>query len=179
MVLVPAILAAVVAVGPTAPRVDHVASTYDEAACDEALFDDNNSVSLVDSPAYGDDSDGADCHKPSPPPAFLDCNDPLASVWIGDMIGTCDMPKSASPFARLPARLRAERPTLPQHPHSTVGTADDHAPLGIWSHPGSPDPALVSATSFVHSEARLPLGIATTEDPRSPTSPRLDRPPRN
>jgi|GEM_PF-3435414 len=180
MVLAPVILAAVVAAGPAAPRVDHVASTYDEAACDEADL----SVSLVDAadavvmPAYGDDSDHSDCHKPSPPPAFLDCNDPLASVWVGDMIGTCDMPKSASPMARMPARFRAERPTLPLHHHSSVGTSDDHAPLGVSSYAGHSDPALLTEVRFVHSESRLPLGTATENALICPTAPRLDRPPR-
>jgi len=185
MVLVPALLAAVVAAGPAAePR----ASTYDQAACDDTGDEpDRDGLAGIAGIAglhslnalKGEPSDGdADCRQPAPPPAFLDCNDPLASVWVGDMIGTCDMPKSASPLARLPARLRAERPTLPQHRHSTVGTADDHAPLGLWSHPGGPDPALLSSTSFVHSQSRLPLGTPTTEDHLSPTAPRLDRPPR-
>jgi hypothetical protein len=61
-----------------------VASTYDEAACSEA-----EKVRPAD--------DDVNCSEPEPVPAVLDCNDARVSVWLGDMIGSCDMPKSQLP----------------------------------------------------------------------------------
>jgi hypothetical protein len=65
-----------------------VASTYDEAACAE-------------SEKARDDSE-INCSEPEPVPAVLDCNDARISLWLGEMIGSCDMPRS-SPSLR-PAR---------------------------------------------------------------------------
>jgi hypothetical protein len=65
-----------------------VASTYDEATCAEGE-------------KARDDSE-ANCSEPEPVPAVLDCNDARISLWLGEMIGSCDMPRS-SPSLR-PAR---------------------------------------------------------------------------
>src|SRR5262249_13590180 len=96
-----AVLAAVVS---TTPTVDHsgiplgtpsreaprlaplgspmtVASTYDEAACADEKQPDKN--------------DDINCSEPPPVaiPAVLDCNDARVSLWLGEMIGSCDMPR--------------------------------------------------------------------------------------
>src|SRR5258707_11273914 len=72
-----------------------LASTYDQAVCEQA-----------DAPVA--------CASEAPPPAVLDCNDAVASVWVGGMIGSGDMPPAS-------AGLRARAPSEPrvfslQHP---------------------------------------------------------------
>jgi hypothetical protein len=74
-----AVLATVIS-APATP----VASTYDEAACTEA------------EKAHDED---VNCSEPEPVPAVLDCNDARVSLWLGDMIGSCDMPKPQLPGA--------------------------------------------------------------------------------
>jgi hypothetical protein len=64
-----------------------VASTYDEAACTEA-----EKVQLRDE--LGDEPN---CSEPVAVPAVLDCNDARVSLWLGEMIGSCDMPKTQLP----------------------------------------------------------------------------------
>jgi hypothetical protein len=79
-----AVLAVVVSATPTVPTVvapQGVASTYDEAACLEAQ------VEHVDEPEIN-------CSEAPPVlPAVLDCNDARASLWLGEMIGSCEMPR--------------------------------------------------------------------------------------
>ena len=70
-----AVLATVVSSAP-------VASTYDEAACTDVERVHDEEVN---------------CSEPEPVPAVLDCNDARVSLWLGDMIGSCDMPKSQIP----------------------------------------------------------------------------------
>ena len=71
------------------PQPAKVASTYDEAACSDAA----QAAREVNPP----DPD-VNCSEPPPPvPAVLDCNDARVSLWLGDMIGSCDMPKPQMP----------------------------------------------------------------------------------
>lgn len=83
------------ALGAFAPSVRPahapLASTYDEAACaDEALGE---------PPPPPESCEGA---LPLPPvPAIIDCNDPGMSPFVGEMIGSCDMPRAAVPSPSL------------------------------------------------------------------------------
>ena len=83
----------------TPPIQAKVASTYDEAACaDAARPDDVN-------------TDDTNCSEPPPAavPAVLDCNDARVSLWLGEMIGSCDMPRPQPPTGG-PAAVRAAGP---------------------------------------------------------------------
>jgi hypothetical protein len=77
-----------------------VASTYDEAACSDA-----EKARITES--LGDD-DEINCSEPEPVPAVLDCNDARVSLWLGEMIGSCDMPKSQMP-GTVPVMRNAEQ----------------------------------------------------------------------
>jgi hypothetical protein len=97
-----AVLAVAVSAAPGQSPVQ-VASTYDEAACadgDKARPSD----AMMD--------DGSNCSEapPAPVPAVLDCNDARVSLWLGEMIGSCDMPRPQPPTGG-PASLHAGTPS--------------------------------------------------------------------
>jgi hypothetical protein len=72
-----------------------VASTYDEAACSDT------EIARVEPRA-----DETDCSEAPPPvPTVIDCNDARASLWMAEMIGSCDMPRASGPT--LPPTLNA------------------------------------------------------------------------
>jgi hypothetical protein len=91
------------------------ASTYDDAACtsaDDAAGADNVNADVNTdadaeaaardrAPLYeGGAAVEASCSQPAPVPAIIDCSDPRAGRYVDDMIGTCDMPRPASPGSR-------------------------------------------------------------------------------
>lgn len=91
-------------------------------ACDElGLSDEDGEVAARDllrdgeplTPASGFDE--RDCKLPDKAPAVVDCNDTRGSLWVHDMIGTCDMPK---------VRQRGGGHVLPSRdrPHAPVPT---------------------------------------------------------
>src|SRR4051794_4114149 len=70
------------------------ASTYDEAACAASA-----EAQAADS--LGARDDRVNCSEAPPQaavPAVIDCNDPTLDRWVGEMIGSCDMPHPAPPF---------------------------------------------------------------------------------
>jgi hypothetical protein len=78
------------AASPAAPAA-RAASTYDEAACADGEAD-------PPAPAADDDN----CSEPpavAVVPAVIDCNDARASLWVAEMIGSCDMPRPSAPTA--------------------------------------------------------------------------------
>src|SRR3954447_7624424 len=83
-----------------------VASTYDEAACARPSPSDGGGVP----DALAADVVG-NCSEPAPvaAPAIIDCNDPGVSVWVGEMIGSCDMPRPVSPTQVQPTAVRSGR----------------------------------------------------------------------
>ncbi len=93
-----AVLAVVVSASPM-----QAASTYDEAACAEAQAERTARAGSND-----DDGDpDINCSEAPPAiPAVLDCNDARVSVWLGEMIGSCDMPRP-QPLAAGMAAVRA------------------------------------------------------------------------
>src|SRR3954452_15793849 len=86
-------------VAPSAP----VASTYDEVACARPLEEGAQEQALVD--------DVGDCRVPvvAAAPAIIDCNDPGVSIWVGEMIGSCDMPRPIPPTGVQPTAGQGAR----------------------------------------------------------------------
>jgi len=97
---------------PTAAPTAPVASTYDEAACSEA--------------ERGHDED-VNCSEPEPVPAVLDCNDARVSLWLGEMIGSCDMPKPQLPGAVPVLRAATAEQRLCRDGHCGLDAVPLHA----------------------------------------------------
>src|SRR5688572_10166156 len=120
LALVQLVLAAVLGPAPTPSAAQlaarELASTYDEASCAAVQGD---AADGWDRAAIGEDvvviptALANDCPLVAarPAPIAADCNDPLASRWVGDMIGTCDMPRAGGPrpHALRPSRGRDPR----------------------------------------------------------------------
>jgi hypothetical protein len=88
----PLVLAA--ATPAVTPGAGPVASTYDEAACAEGA----EPAAVRAAAQRSDDEAPPNCSEPPPPiTAVIDCNDLRASLWVGAMIGSCDMPRPAGP----------------------------------------------------------------------------------
>jgi hypothetical protein len=82
------VLAGVVSSLPTGK----VASTYDEAACAE-----EKAAREIEGRIINTDNE-PNCSEVVPAvPAVLDCNDARVSLWLGEMMGSCDMPKTQLP----------------------------------------------------------------------------------
>jgi hypothetical protein len=152
------------------PQPAKVASTYDEAACTEA---EKAQAALL---PMRDADPEINCSEPPPPvPAVLDCNDARVSLWLGDMIGSCDMPKSQLPGAVAAVRAGSgseQRLCRDGHcgvdsvPIRAAGRSLDELPLAVNT---SSTPLVLVSTSF---ELQLMLP-SSQEDGR-----RLERPPR-
>jgi hypothetical protein len=94
------VLAGVVSSLSTGPA-GKVASTYDEAACAEEKAARETEGRIINT------ADEPNCSEAPPAvPAVLDCNDARVSLWLGEMIGACDMPKTQLP-GLLPAMRAA------------------------------------------------------------------------
>jgi hypothetical protein len=150
-----AVLATVIST-PAAP----VASTYDEAACAEAEKVHDEDVN---------------CSEPEPVPAVLDCNDARVSLWLGDMIGFCDMPKPQIPGAI--AVVRAPNPELRQCRDGHCGF--DAVPLHATARPLDEVPPIAGTSALAP-----PIFHATSSSLRpllrhsQHGADRLERPPR-
>jgi hypothetical protein len=163
------LLAVAVAPATGAPA----ASTWDEAACDDA-------APAPAAPRLDADAE-PDCSEPPVPiaPAVIDCNDARVSLWVGEMIGSCDMPRVSAPSAalrtpdgsgtgtgpRLCDGIRCHHDSTPLRPAARV--LDDGG-VGILARAAAPEAprdgvALASAFLLRHSQAGRD---------------RLDRPPR-
>lgn len=163
------VVSAATAIAPPA-RAELLASTYDQAACDDAT-----------APA-APDLDGGKCTEPTAPaptPAVIDCNDPGFSQWVGDMIGSCDMPRPTAgptaPAAATPGKghdgdngrscgLFCGRDEIPIQP---AGRSLDEG-----------QPVLHVRHLFQHRLTAAPLVQADEPAPDEPDRPRLERPPR-
>jgi hypothetical protein len=152
---------------PPAP----VASTYDEAACAEAA--------RVEPRALHDD-DGVDCSNPEDlvsAPAVVDCNDQRASRWVGEMIGSCDMPRPLGPSALLVVRA----PGAPGAPRICDGIrcVSDSSPLRPASRAPDPNPyALAGSLQLQLHLVCSPLVEESLLRPCQAARDRLERPPR-
>jgi hypothetical protein len=156
------ILVSVMAAAPSLPaHADALASTYEEAASDPA--DSGECALSVDAEA-------------SVPAAavILDCNDARVNALIGDMIGTCDMPRRNGP--QLPATVRPASGAPQLRPAGARGP--ERCPLR--SPPRANDsPSLVpTRVPLVPALAASPLLVADSPLPRRAEDGRLERPPR-
>jgi hypothetical protein len=167
---------------PAHPKTDvELASTYDQATCatlDGVLADGWDRAAIgEDAPAPQLDDD---CRPQAAPVA--DCNDPQLgkfSPWVGEMIGTCDMPRPhAHPTLRA---LRAHDEHRAQRLLAELASqSDSAAPLGIPAPDHDFSPALLSA-NLAALMAPAPFGVIHFDAPRALRSISLDgllRPPR-
>ena len=153
------------------PAPGPIESTYDEAAC--ALTDKDAGTGA---PALAED--GGRCTEPQPAatPTVIDCNDPDFSVWVGDMIGSCDMPGPSNP-APVPA-VRA-RDDGPLHVCDGLFCGDDTSPMRAAAPSvGDGQPFVLPRLPIHHLLESAPLSVRGEPMPEELTRPRLDRPPR-
>lgn len=155
------------------PPSGPIESTYDEAAC--ALSDKDAGTGV---PALA--ADGGKCTEPQAPaapavPAVIDCNDPDASVWVGDMIGSCDMP-SPTPQPTLAVRAHDDGSS---RSCSGIFCGDDAPPLSAAPTLASDgQPFVVSQLRIGHIVCASPIALRLERTPEELAPPRLERPPR-
>jgi hypothetical protein len=178
LVLVTALSAAApLAAGPNA-------STYDEAACASSRLEEGASAELADllGGAAAEPSSGRACAEPLPPapPVIIDCNDPGVSVWVGEMIGSCDMPRPVPPTQAAPTAVRSAG----RSSHSRVSDgwhASHDSSTPVRSASRVDDDAAFAAVSWL-SVGFWPAFTNVTFDsalaPDQAERPRLERPPR-
>jgi hypothetical protein len=171
---------------PQAPSARELASTYDQATCATVLADGTAGTDGWDRAAIGEDAAqrpaDEDCPVSLSPPrtALADCNDPLASLWLGEMIGTCDMPRGSNlpRPSLLAARSHDERRA--QRLLVEIEARDDgRAPV----RPLTPDrdltPAALASVPSRAPPAARPLALLSTSTPLRSLSHAPDpRPPR-
>jgi hypothetical protein len=152
----------------SAPVRAPLASTYDEAACDG---------SETPAPAPVEE---ARCSEPPPAaPAVIDCNDPLMSKWVGEMIGSCDMPKPAPPTGGPPVLHAARDTGATVRICDTFGCRHESAPLRpIGRELERPDPALATRVTLDPPAGDSALAERAAAIPSDPLPRRLERPPR-
>lgn len=160
-----------------------LASTYDQATCATIHGGDADDW---DRAAIGEDAPAVapvnDCPiaPPRPAPIAADCNDPLASRWLGEMIGTCDMPRGS---AVRPNGLRAAHPRDPRAQRLLVELAtsnDGAAPFVPLAPDREASPAVLAARPRLPTPP--PSGLVAHRDAtpwRSVGREPLLRPPRS
>jgi hypothetical protein len=182
---VTALVGAAPAPALVAPAAGKLASTYDQATC------------ATIHGAESDDWDGAAIGEDSPVPSvteeecsltvvvparLADCNDPLASRWFGEMIGTCDMPRSnGAPRTGLRAAHPEGRRArlLIEIANGDSASPDGASPLAPPADPRSPTPALLPTLPVLAIPSRFVLLFATPAQPlASIAGDTLLRPPR-
>ena len=180
MVLASLPLALSLAVAPVPARAE-LASTYDQATC--ATVDARSQdVDGWDRAAIGEDAPAApqlDECRPLAPPVAADCNDPLVTPWVGEMIGTCDMPRGNVPHPSLRA-VRSHDDHRAQRLLAELSVQNDSAaPLGVPAPERAPSPATVAAAPRLLPP--LPIGVVAFDAPHALRSVSLEgllRPPR-
>jgi hypothetical protein len=149
-------------------------STADDGQCllveDAAAVDAGASVDVVA-------LEPAPCsYEPAwtPAPAIIDCNDVHASIWVGSMIGVCDMPRNLTAPSLLPgpppARgVTCEGPSCTRHhqPLRAVERSDDN-----------PRPILAARLLLLPPLTFSRVRASHAHAPRSVERDRLERPPR-
>jgi hypothetical protein len=136
MVGLPLLLSVALQAGGPAPRA--AIYTGAQPMCDAlGLSDEDGEVAARDLARDGEPmtAAGIDCELPDKPPAVVDCNDARASIWVHEMIGTCDMP-AVFPHAALRAPLPRERGREPAALCEGPSCSRDAVPLRS-AQPGS------------------------------------------
>lgn len=112
-------------------------------------------------------------------PAVIDCNDPGMSVWVAEMIGSCDMPRPPSPAQVRPGAVRPAREPVANRSCDTFRCGAASTPLNITARALDDDlPALLTRATLPDSEGESRV---VEERPLSPADlgrARLERPPR-
>ena len=128
--------------------------------------------------AAADDEAAAGEHACEPvavAPIVLACNDDAAEPWTQDMIGSCDMPRTA------PSSLQAQAPRR-DRPAACRGPGCGFDPWQLRAGPRSDDgrTSLLGALfALVPPAAGSALVPSSIPAPRSAHGPRLERPPRS
>ena len=152
-----AVLAVVISAPPS-----KMASTYDEAACAEAQAEHVEEAEINCSEA------------PPATPAVLDCNDARVSVWLGEMIGSCEMPRPLpGTTVKAPAGNDAR---LCRDGHCGV----DSQPLRAAARFNDDSiPVLGTAANASLFHEATPLSAEAVQRLAHPDGKRLERPPRS
>jgi hypothetical protein len=148
-----------------------IASTYDEAACAAEAPDENVDPAL----------DEARCSEPpASAPAIIDCNDPGMSKWVGEMIGSCDMPRPSLPGAAGPPELHGAHETgAPVRICNAFSCHHDSAPLRSASRElFRPEQRLGTRVVLEPPRGDSALAERGVTIPSDPHPRRLERPPR-
>jgi hypothetical protein len=161
-----AVLAVVVSTPPVVSTVvapQGVASTYDEAACAEAQ-------------AEGDVADNeVNCSEPPALPAVLDCNDARASLWLGEMIGSCEQTRPL-PGTAMKAAGGGETRQCRDGRRCGVDSAPLRAAARFFD---DSIPALPRAGNAFLSHDSTPLPVEAARRLARLDGKRLERPPRS
>ena len=123
-------------------------------------------------------TDGAPCsYEPAwtAAPAVIDCNDVRSSIWVGSMIGSCDMPRNLFPPSLGRGAQRPLRGTFCEGPtcgrHGTPLRAPDRSDE-------DPRPMMGSALLLIPPSTYTPLFVGSLAPLRSALRDRIERPPR-
>jgi hypothetical protein len=163
------------------PSANAITSTYDQAACaDEATGED--ALPIINREVAAPDFGAGDCSEPPPAavPAVLDCNDERMSRFVGEMIGSCDMPKASPLGAPQAVRAPAEgRPLSGARLCDGVHCSHDSVPIRAAARaPDEGRPLAASRFALSLHFLSTPLWARAELPLRSIAGPRLERPPR-
>lgn len=162
-----------------------------QPACDAlGLSDEDGEVAAREVMANGEGLtplagfDNRDCEVPDRPPAVVDCNDARASVWLHEMVGTCDMPSVYGPRLALasPSSLRpAPRERSREAAALCLGHTCTSDPAPLRSHRGPSDHGgwLALAAGVAAPRPAPPRRLSASDDdpPESLSRPPPQRPP--
>jgi len=164
----PYLLAVVTSATPAASNSRAPASTYDQAACDEQ----DEVAPPVEEPGVC-----AEAAKPAAP-TVIDCNDPGMSVWLAEMIGSCDMPRP-SPLGLRPQAIAPARGAVQVRSCDALGCARDAIPIrqGGSSDDDRPSALTLRLTLPRFATSTLIVPLRQRRLP-APHPDRLERPPR-
>lgn len=164
------LVASVVAAAPAPVRADRavapaaMASTYDEAACDPS-----------DGGECADDADAIELAPAAP--AILDCNDPHLSVYIAEMIGSCDMPHP-SPGVKTASLRKAANGPAPTRICDGLCASDAQPLRSTPRSTDDPPPLLGTVAALSLPGLYSALHVPSRVQRHRIFASRLDRPPR-
>jgi hypothetical protein len=140
------------------------ASTYDQATCATLLggLDDG-----WERAAIGEDAPSVpaldECQNAAPLIVVRDCNDPLATRWVAEMIGICDMPRRAESYAHLRAARSHDERRAQRLLAELSSRSDAAVPVNVPTPEHGSPPALLASRPSVTP----PSAFVTIEpDPR-------------
>ena len=181
MVGLPLLLSVALQAGSATPSA--VVYTGAQPVCDAlGLSDEDGEAAARDIARDGEPmtAAGVDCELPDKPPAVVDCNDARASIWVHEMIGTCDMP-AVFPHASLHPTAPRDRGREPATLCDGASCTRDAVPLrSAQPGPGgeswlalelmnAPPPPLLGRGAIPASEA-LPPSAPLQPSLRPPTA---------